>query len=99
MDQDRGIRDPKYVEYVPNTCQIRGPEYPNTWNTCQNAAIRANTCPTYANTCEYVTSEVTYSTSEYVGHVSSGCLRRRLRAAGVFLSDSADRRAALPEWE
>ena len=24
-------------------------------------------------------------------------LRRRLRAAGVFLSDSADRRAALPE--
>ena len=26
-------------------------------------------------------------------------LRRRLRAAGVFLVDSADRRAALPEWE
>ena len=76
MDQDRGIRDPKYVEYVPNTCQIRGPECPNTWNTCQNAAIRANTCPTYANTCEYVSSEVTYSTSEYVGHVSSGCLAR-----------------------
>ena len=29
-----------------------------------------------------------------------GCvLRRRLRAAGVFLVDSADRRAGLPELE
>ena len=31
--------------------------------------------------------------------VKKDALRRRLRAAGVFLGDSADRRAALPECE
>ena len=57
--------------------------------TYAHVPVRASTClstprtrirgvspkyPTYANTCEYVTSEVTYSTSEYVGHVFPGCL-------------------------
>ena len=51
-----------------STCQYvpKHPTYANTWGSPKY--------PMYANTCEYVTSEVTYSTSEYVGHVFPGCL-------------------------